>query len=111
MQNDMDTMVIHPKHYNKEGRRECWDEMLEIFGPDAVAIFDILSAYKYKYRAGAKDGNPTEQDLAKIRNYMNHAREIINKMPIFRDESIRGLTCDCWTDMNNILEMEGKNNE
>ena len=70
-------MVIHPEHYNKEGRKECWDEMIEIFGEEAVAIFDILSAYKYHYRAGDKEGNPEEQDVAKIKNYMNHSADLI----------------------------------
>ena len=101
-------MVIHPKHYNKEGRRECWDEMLEIFGPDAVAIFDILSAYKYKYRAGTKDGNPTEQDQAKIENYMKHAKDLVTNSPIWRDVNIRGLSCDCWSAMNHMLEEDIK---
>ena len=68
--------VYHPEHYNHEGRRECWDEMLDIFGPEAVAIFDSLSAYKYQYRKGTKDGNPTAQDESKILNYINHAMQL-----------------------------------
>lgn len=70
-------LVYNPQHYNRKGRKECWDEMKEIFGADAVAIFDVLSAYKYHYRAGVKVGNPKEQDLAKIGNYMNHAKSLI----------------------------------
>lgn len=75
---DFEKNVKHPSHYNKEGRRECWDEMIELFGVDAVIKFDILSAYKYFYRAGLKDGNPAEQDIAKIKNYVNHARVLID---------------------------------
>lgn len=71
-------LVIHPKHYNADGRPECWEEMEEIFGKDAVVIFDVLSAYKYYYRAGKKDGNPEEQDKSKIDNYLRHARSIID---------------------------------
>lgn len=70
-------LVYHPEHYNQEGRKECWDEMLELFGEEAVAIFDMLSAYKYHYRAGTKDGNPEEQDKRKIDNYMIHAANLI----------------------------------
>ena len=70
-------LVIHPEHYNKEGRKECWEEMIDKFGPMAVAIFDVLSAYKYQYRAGEKDGNPEEQDKAKIDNYMHHSADLI----------------------------------
>ena len=59
--------VNHPKHY--EGQRivlepidlcECYD-------------FCIGNALKYLIRAGKKDGNPTEQDLAKARWYLNRA--------------------------------------
>lgn len=69
-------MVIHPTHYNQDGRKECWDEMIELFGYEAVVIFDVLSAYKYNYRKGEKDGNSEEQDSAKIDNYMRHAAEM-----------------------------------
>lgn len=70
-------LVVHPDHYNIEGRKECWDEMIEIFGVEAVGIFDVLSAYKYHYRAGEKVYNPEEQDKAKIDNYMRHCADLI----------------------------------
>lgn len=73
----MKELVKHPEHYNQDGRKECWDEMIEKFGPEATAIFDVMSAYKYQYRAGTKDGNPEEQDKAKIENYMSHAANLI----------------------------------
>ena len=69
--------VRHPKHYNLADRRECWDEMIEFFGKEEVAIFDVLNAYKYYYRRGNKDGNPREQDNAKIDAYMKHAKWLI----------------------------------
>lgn len=77
--NDIEKNTIHPSHYNKEGRKECWEEMEEIFGIDSVIDFDILSAYKYLYRAGEKEGNPKEQDIAKIRNYVEHAEKKLNE--------------------------------
>lgn len=67
--------VYHPNHYNHSDRKECWEEMIDI-SPEATALFDLWSAYKYKYRAGTKDGNPEEQDLAKIQNYINHAQKL-----------------------------------
>ena len=85
-------MVIHPEHYNTVGRKECWTEMIEIFGDsqsdiilgeEAVIIFDMMSAYKYWYRAGEKDGNPKEQDLAKIDNYINHAQGLLIDIPAY----------------------------
>lgn len=74
----MKEQVIHPEHYNLENRRECWDEMRDLFGDEAVAIFDVLSAYKYFYRKGNKDNNPEAQDLSKIDNYMSHCAELIS---------------------------------
>lgn len=70
-------MVIHPKHYNADGRQECWNEMLDKFGADAVIAFDCLSAYKYSYRKGLKDGNPAVQDAKKIDNYLLHANKLL----------------------------------
>lgn len=90
-------LVFHPKHYNKENRRECWDEMTELFGPDAVVMFDVLSAYKYYYRAGSKDGNPEEQDLEKIKNYMNHAQRILE------NEILSEAACNCFYTMHAII--------
>lgn len=70
-------LVEHPDHYNKDGRKECWEEMRDLFGDEAVAIFDCLSAYKYLYRAGSKDNNPEAQDRAKIDNYIHHCADLI----------------------------------
>lgn len=78
--------VIHPEHYNKNGRKECWDEMLELFGHEAVIIFDCLNAYKYHYRAGEKSGNPKEQDEQKMKNYVDHSRMLYEKY--------EGIICD-----------------
>lgn len=70
-------LVIHPKHYNTEGRPECWEEMRRLFGDECVGVFDVLNAYKYLYRAGEKEGNPAEQDMAKIYNYMRHCADLV----------------------------------
>lgn len=73
----MEENVIHPNHYNQKGRHECWDEMIDTFGAGATSIFDCLNAYKYMYRAGNKEGNSKEQDMAKADNYINHAKSLI----------------------------------
>lgn len=103
-ENDKNDLVIHPNHYNKEGRKECWDEMIEIFGSDAVAIFDVLSAYKYHYRAGNKDGNPEEQDLKKIDNYMKHSSDIIISGIIPTTSNNTKLAAICHMKMRKILD-------
>lgn len=96
-------LVIHPEHYNKEGRRECWDEMIDLFGVEATAIFDILSAYKYKYRAGDKDGNPEEQDMAKIDNYMRHSADLIVVQSCKTDNYTLDLAKECYIRMKKVL--------
>lgn len=73
----MSDNVHHPDHYNEDGRKECWNEMIEIFGADAVVIFDCLNAYKYFYRAGKKTDNPESQDIAKLINYCEHAKMLM----------------------------------
>lgn len=101
--NKDDRNVFHPKHYNQSKRKECWEEMIDIFGRDAVIIFDCLNAYKYYYRKGLKDGNPCEQDTEKMKNYMDHAEELnerkISYFPVVR-ETLKT--------MRSILESEEK---
>lgn len=79
---ETNTNVIHPTHYNQNGKKECWEEMIEIFGADAVIVFDCMNAYKYHYRAGYKLGNPAEQDLEKMKNYINHAEKLVGEYPV-----------------------------
>ena len=43
--------IKSPDHY-KTGKFECIDEMLLVFGKEAVLNFCLLNAWKYRYRAG-----------------------------------------------------------
>lgn len=72
----MSDNVNHPAYYLQEGRKECIDEMLEQFGPVAVYWFSVLSAYKYRYRAGDKPDNAVEQDTAKAEWFDHNAEEM-----------------------------------
>lgn len=63
--------VDHPSHYKKEDRLECIDEMVKKFGYYHTCIFCLMSSYKYLYRAGDKDGNSEDQDLAKACWYVD----------------------------------------
>ena len=58
--------VNHPSHYCKPGRKECIDEMLDLFGVEAVRDFCLLNRYKYQYRYDLKNG---AEDLQKADNY------------------------------------------
>lgn len=62
----------HPKHYNVDGRMECIQEMEIMFGDEAVETFCKLNAYKYFYRAGSKEGEAKEKDLAKAKWYLDY---------------------------------------
>lgn len=57
--------VNHPKHY--QGKHECIDEMIALFGVEAVKHFCMCNVYKYRYRASAKNG---QEDLDKADVYM-----------------------------------------
>lgn len=65
--------VNHPKHYNIPGRKECIEEMLDLFGVEAVKTFCKLNAYKYQYRHELKGG---AEDLAKAEWYLNKVNEL-----------------------------------
>ena len=94
---EIEKKVHHPTYYNREGKLECWDELEKIFGKEIAFGFLIGSAYKYYYRAGLKEGNPEEQDLAKINEYLKKARE--EKLTMFEEDMI--------LIMEQILEKEG----
>ena len=65
--------VNHPQHYNREGAMECLDEMILIYGIEAVMCFCLCNAHKYRYRATHKNG---EDDLRKSDWYMNKYKEL-----------------------------------
>jgi hypothetical protein len=56
--------VDHPAHY--QGKNECIDVMVAMFGKEAVKHFCMCNAYKYRYRADKKNG---EEDIAKAEWY------------------------------------------
>lgn len=58
--------VNHPQHYNITGRKECIEEMIDIYGIDAVITFCMLNSYKYRYRHELKNG---AEDLQKAEWY------------------------------------------
>ena len=70
-------MVNHPSHYNLPNRKECIDEMIDIYGLKDVIKWCEITAYKYKYRAGHK-GSVVE-DMSKAAWYIDKARELKSK--------------------------------
>lgn len=65
--------VNHPKHYCREGAMECIDEMVLIFGNEAVKHFCVCNAWKYRFRASEKNG---DEDLRKSDWYINKFKEL-----------------------------------
>jgi hypothetical protein len=63
------TDAINPTHYRKTGQMEVIDQMMNLYGSYAVKHFCICNAFKYRMRAGLKEGQLVEQDIAKARWY------------------------------------------
>lgn len=68
----LNEMVNHPSHYN-QGGMECIDEMILIFGKEATMNFCLCNAWKYRYRANAKNG---QEDLDKANWYISKYKEL-----------------------------------
>lgn len=65
-------LVNHPSHYT-HGGMECIDEMLMIFGKEAVIHFCLCNAWKYRKRCLYKNG---EEDIKKSDWYLNKYKEL-----------------------------------
>lgn len=61
-------MVNEPPHY-KQHAMECIDEMVEVFGVEAVTGYCMCNVWKYRYRAPFK--GKLEEDNAKADWYMH----------------------------------------
>ena len=66
-----DNAVNHPAHY--QGKHECIDEMIALFGVEAVKSFCKCNVYKYHYRADRKNG---AEDIDKANWYMDKLMEL-----------------------------------
>lgn len=73
IENAKHDVINHPKHYTREGAMESIDEMLLIFGKEAVMHFCVCNAWKYRYRAAMKNG---EEDIKKSDWYMAKYKEL-----------------------------------
>ena len=69
---ESENIVDHPSHY--QGKVECIDLMRSNFGDEAVKWFCICNAFKYRFRAGQKQGSTYEEDIAKATWYENYVK-------------------------------------
>lgn len=85
MEDTKPDMVNHPPHYTNSGM-ECIDEMILIFGKEAVRNFCLCNAWKYRKRAIYKNG---EEDMKKSDWYINKYKELNNEhtKPIHYDST------------------------
>lgn len=65
--------VNHPSHYN-QGQKEVISLMIELFGKKPMYHFCLLSAFKYRMRAGYKGDAAT--DIQKAMWYEAKAKEL-----------------------------------
>lgn len=70
---EVEDVVNHPNHYTNGGM-ECIDEMVMVFGKEAVMHFCVLNAWKYRRRALFKNG---EQDIEKSHWYIAKYKELL----------------------------------
>lgn len=70
-ENETKEAVNHPAHY--QGKHECIDEMIALFGVEAVAHFCMCNVYKYRYRASQKNG---AEDIKKADWYMDYLMKL-----------------------------------
>lgn len=95
--------VEHPNHYNTPGRKECIVEMIEKYGFYSVANFALLNSYKYLYRIGLKDGNPSENEFKKAQWYFDW---VTNKSAELRILEV--LDWKLYNDIGELLELYEK---
>jgi len=73
IEDSTDDMVNRPAHYT-QGNIECIDAMVAARGPEAVAIYCEMAAFKYIWRCGLKD--TPHMELGKAAWYLNKAQEL-----------------------------------
>ena len=65
--------VDHPSHYN-QGKFECIDVMVEVFGVETVKAFCLLNSFKYLWRCNDKNG---DEDVEKARWYLDKYLDLV----------------------------------
>jgi hypothetical protein len=66
---------IDPSHY-KNGSKETFEMMIDIWGVDAFILHCEMTAFKYRMRLGKKPDQPVERDLEKALWYENKIAEL-----------------------------------
>lgn len=62
---DREENVYQPSHYTHATGAECIDIMIQLYGKQRVEEWAEITAFKYAWRNGSKEGNSSEQDKMK----------------------------------------------
>lgn len=88
-------IVNHPSHY--QGEYECIELMRAVFGDNAVEYFCRCNAFKYRFRAGKKDGASEEEDLKKARWYEDYLMHMVFPERFVKCETLDGEPVEVFT--------------
>lgn len=77
-------IVKNPQHYC-DGKHECIDVMENLFGTQAVIDFCKCNIFKYRFRAGKKNG---DEDIKKAEWYEAKLMELIAKRKAFPESCV-----------------------
>lgn len=89
-------MINHPSHYTDDNGMECIDEMMLVFGKEAVAHFCLCNVWKYRHRAVYKNG---VEDKLKSDWYMAKYEELKEQI---KKESTSYATTITWPNQTDI---------
>ena len=96
---------INPNHYKQDDSIECIDEMIEVFGIEAVMNFCLLNVWKYRKRAIYKNG---EEDIKKSDWYMKKYFELSALKKRTQDFDTEICTDKFFNESNNMNKVELK---
>lgn len=65
--------AVNPSHYNG---KEVFNQMVAIYGAERVKSYCEINGFKYRMRAGKKDGNSAAQDIMKALWYEFEATQL-----------------------------------
>jgi len=71
--------VNNPAHYQSIQGKEVWEMMVDVWGVPSFLLFCEMNAFKYRMRAGKKDGSSAHEDIRKALWYEDKARQLKTK--------------------------------
>ena len=79
--------IDHPAHYS--GEHECIELMEALYGIEAVKDFCRCNSFKYRFRAGRKEGETKQEDIKKAEWYEDYLIKLNERSKLKND------SCNC----------------